>query len=172
MSDEDDDDEYEDDDEEDEPAPAKPAAKPPTPVVPADLRAAITDRHLRFGWWGLFLFAGLGLVLESLNGLRVDYYINVANDTRRHMFTLAHAHGTLLSLVNLAFAFTVSTRFGEGIRNVKTPSACLLAALILLPAGFFTGGLVIYDGDPGLGIVMVPVGALLLIVAALLVVRR
>lgn len=98
--------------------------------------------------------------------------MNVANDTRRHMFTLAHAHGTLLSLVNLAFAFTVGTRFGEGIRNVKTPSACLLGALVLLPAGFFTGGLVIYDGDPGLGIVMVPVGALLLIVAALLVVRR
>jgi hypothetical protein len=169
MSDEEDDDEYEDDNEA-EAAPAKPAAAPVP--APADVRAAITDRHLRFGWWGLFLFAGLGLVLESLNGLRVDYYMNVANDTRRHMFTLAHAHGTLLSLVNLGFAFTVAAPFGERIRNVKTPSACLLGALILLPAGFFTGGLVIYDGDPGLGIVMVPVGALLLIVAALLVVRR
>lgn len=158
----------EDDDEYQEQAPAK----PPSAAAPFDLRAALVDRHLRFGWWGLFVFAGLGLVLESFNGLRVDWYMNVANETRRHMFTLAHAHGTLLSVVNLAFAFTVRTPFGEGIRNLVTPSACLLGALILLPAGFFTGGLVIYDGDPGLGIVMVPVGALLLVVAALLVVRR
>jgi hypothetical protein len=166
MTDDDDDDEYED---EDAPAPPPP---PPPPPAPADLRRAIADRHFRLGWWGIFIFAGLGLVLESLNGLRVDYYMNVANETRRHMFTLAHAHGTLLSLVNLAFAFTLASPFGERLSSVKTPSACLLGALILLPAGFFTGGLVIYDGDPGLGIVMVPVGALLLIIGALLIVRR
>ena len=158
-------------DDEDEEYEDEPTTPPPA-AAPLDLHRALTDRHLRFGWWGLFVFAGLGLVLESLNGLRVDYYMNVANETRRHMFTLAHAHGTLLSLVNLGFAFTLGTPFGARIRNIKTPSACLLGALILLPAGFFTGGLVIYDGDPGLGIVMVPVGALLLIVAALLIVRR
>ena len=88
------------------------------------------------------------------------------------MLTLAHAHGTLLSLVNLAFAATLGSSFGERLSSIKTPSACLLAASILLPAGFFTGGLVIYDGDPGLGIAMVPVGAVVLVVGALLVARR
>jgi hypothetical protein len=165
MTDEDDDDDYEDDDEDER-------ERASTPTTPADLRRATAQRHFRFGWWGIFVFAGLGLVLESLNGLRVDYYMNVANETRRHMFTLAHAHGTLLSLVNLAFALTLASPLGERLDNIKTPSACLLGALILLPAGFFTGGLVIYDGDPGLGIMMVPVGALLLIVSALLIVRR
>jgi hypothetical protein len=170
MSDEEDE-EYEDEDE-DEEDDRSTRASPPPPTTPGDLRRATADRHFRFGWWGIFVFAGLGLVLESLNGLRVDYYMNVANETRRHMFTLAHAHGTLLSLVNLAFALSLASPLGERLGNVKTPSACLLGALILLPAGFFTGGLVIYDGDPGLGIMMVPVGALLLVVAALLIARR
>ena len=39
----------------------------------------------------------------------------------------------------------------------------LLSALILLPGGFFLGGLVIYSGDPGLGILLVPLGALFLL---------
>jgi hypothetical protein len=35
-------------------------------------------------------------------------------------------------------------------------------AAVLLPAGFFLGGIVIYDGDPGLGVWLVPIGAALL----------
>ena len=35
-------------------------------------------------------------------------------------------------------------------------------AAILLPAGFLLGGIVIHDADPGLGVWLVPVGALLL----------
>ena len=129
------------------------------------------SRHFRWGWWGLFAFAVLGLVLESLNGLRVGWYLDVSNDTRRTMFRLAHAHGTLLSIINIVFALSLESRFGRDLRSSKVPSACLLAALVLLPAGFFTGGLVIYDADPGLGIMLVPVGALLFIVGALLVAR-
>ena len=34
---------------------------------------------------------------------------------------------------------------------------------MLLPAGFLLGGLVIHDGDPGIGVLLVPVGALLLL---------
>jgi hypothetical protein len=38
----------------------------------------------------------------------------------------------------------------------------LIWAAILLPVGFFLGGIVIYDGDPGLGVWLVPIGAALL----------
>ena len=34
--------------------------------------------------------------------------------------------------------------------------------------GFLLGGIVIYDGDPGTGILLVPVGAAILLVAVLL----
>jgi hypothetical protein len=37
-----------------------------------------------------------------------------------------------------------------------------------MPVGFFLGGLFVYAGDPGLGILLVPVGGLLLFVAVLL----
>lgn len=147
--------------------------EPETPAAPrGDASRRITaDRHFRFGWWGLFAFASLGLLLESMQGLRVGWYLDVANEARRLMFTLAHAHGTLLSLINLAFALTLETRFGDRLAEPKLPSAILLAASIILPAGFFTGGIVIYDGDPGLGVMLVPVGALLLIAACLMIAR-
>ncbi len=37
-----------------------------------------------------------------------------------------------------------------------------------MPGGFFIGGVSIYAGDPGLGIVLVPVGGVLLFAAVLL----
>jgi len=47
-------------------------------------------------------------------------------------------------------------------------SRCLISSGILLPGGFFLGGIVVCDGDPGLGIMLVPVGGILLFVAVLL----
>jgi hypothetical protein len=41
-------------------------------------------------------------------------------------------------------------------------SLALISAAILMPVGFFLGGIVIYDGDPGLGVWLVPIGAALL----------
>ena len=49
------------------------------------------------------------------------------------------------------------------IRPGAPASWALLWAALLLPAGFFLGGVVIHDGDSGLGILLVPVGALLLL---------
>ena len=48
-------------------------------------------------------------------------------------------------------------------------SRCLLAGTVLLPGGFLLGGVFTFGGDPGLGIFVVPAGAVLLIVAVLLV---
>ena len=63
-------------------------------------------RHIRFGWWSLLVFASAGLVLESLHGFKVRAYLDTSNETRRLMWTLAHAHGTLLALVNVAAGLT------------------------------------------------------------------
>jgi len=128
----------------------------------------LTKRHLRFGWWALLIFLTLGLGLESLHGFKVGLYLNVSNETRRLMWTLAHAHGTLLALVNLGFALTVRLIPEWTARERGIASACLRGATCLLPAGFFLGGTFIYSGDPGLGILLVPVGGLLLLVAAFL----
>ncbi len=118
------------------------------------------DRNLRFGWWSLLVFLSLGGVLETLHGFKIGWYVDVGNETRRLMFTLAHAHGTLLALVNIAAGLTV--RMVERFELRPSVSFALIWAAILLPAGFFLGGIVIYDGDPGLGVWLVPVGAALL----------
>jgi hypothetical protein len=118
------------------------------------------DRNLRFGWWALLVFLSLGGVLETLHGFKIGWYVDVGNETRRLMFTLAHAHGTLLALVNIAAGLT--GRMVERFTLRSSVSFALIWAAILLPAGFFLGGIVIYDGDPGLGVWLVPIGAALL----------
>ncbi len=120
-----------------------------------------SDRNLRFGWWALLAYLTLGLVLEILHGLKVSWYLDVGYETRRMMFTLAHAHGTLLALVNIAAALTV--RAIAGLTLAPFAAHALIAATLLLPGGFLLGGLVTYGGDPGLGIALVPIGALLLV---------
>ena len=127
--------------------------------------------HLRYGWWALLAFLSLGLVLESFHGLKLGFYLDVHNEVRRLMWTLAHAHGALLALVNLVFSFTLQLWPSDGNRYFRA-SRCLLAASFLLPAGFFLGGLFIYEGDPGLGVLLVPVGALLLFIAVFSVARE
>jgi peptidoglycan/LPS O-acetylase OafA/YrhL len=129
----------------------------------------LARRHLRFGWTAVLIFAVLGLALETLHGFKVRAYLDVSNETRRLMWTLAHAHGTLLGLVNVLYAVTVAT-FPDW-RHGTLPSRGLVAAAVLLPAGFFLGGLQPYGGDPGLGILLVPVGALALIAALATLVR-
>lgn len=129
------------------------------------------DRHLRFGWWSLAFFGTLGLVLETLHGFKIGAYLDVSNETRRLMWTLAHAHGTLLGLVHLGFASTIRLADLDPA-GLKPASTSLMAASILLPGGFFLGGIRFYAGDPGIGIALVPVGAVLLIAAAVMVGRQ
>ena len=127
------------------------------------------SRHLRFGWWSILGFLTLGIVLEAMHGFKVGWYLDVSNETRRLMWTLAHAHGTLLGLLNVAFALTcyVLGEKSSGWRRIASP--CLLVASLLLPAGFFLGGIIVYSGDPGRGILLVPPAALLLLCAVVLI---
>jgi hypothetical protein len=130
--------------------------------------ASMVDRHLRAGWWGLAVHIVLGALLELLHAIKSPLYLDAGRDTTRLLLRLAHAHGTLLSLVNIAYALTVRARPGAAR---PLASASLLASLVLLPGGFLLGGLWAHGGDPGLGVVLVPAGALALLVAAIVVAR-
>jgi hypothetical protein len=127
--------------------------------------------HLQVGWWSLLLFLTLGLILESLHGLKVGFYLDVSNSTRRLMWTLTHAHGTLLSILNLVFAMSIRLTPDWKASSRTLASRSLLGALVLIPLGFFLGGVFIYGGDPGLGIILVPPGAFLLFLSVLLTAR-
>ena len=124
-----------------------------------------SDRNLRFGWWSLLVFLSLGGGLEAMHGLKIGWYVDAGNDMRRLMFTLAHAHGTALALVNIVAALTALNI--EGVKLRPSVSLSLIWAGLLFPIGFFLGGIVTYGGDPGMGIWLVPVAAVLLFYAVL-----
>ena len=128
-------------------------------------------RHLRFGWWSLLLFATLGLVLESLHGFKVRAYLDVSNETRRLMWTLAHAHGTLLAIIHIVFGLTLRGGSAPALATQRLISTSLFAASVLLPGGFFLGGVVFYAGDPGVGVLLVPAGGVLLLYAIFRIAR-
>ncbi len=126
---------------------------------------------MKVGWWSLLVFLTLGIGLEILHAWKLGLYLDVSNSTRRLMWTLAHAHGVLLALLHIAFGLTVTWLGAWKPASRRLASRCLLAAGIMMPAGFFLGGVVIYGGDPGLGALLVPPGGLLLFIAVLLTAR-
>jgi hypothetical protein len=129
-------------------------------------------RHLRFGWYALLGFLTLGAVLEGLCGFKVGFYLDVTQESRRLMWRLAHAHGTLLALVNIVFALSLDALRDNEAAGLRVASACLLVGALLIPLGFFGGGVFAHDGDPGLLVLLVPLGALLLFLGVLHVARR
>ena len=132
--------------------------------------AALTRRHVAIGWVMLLVYLSLGMVLEAFHGFKVRWYVDVNNETRRLMWTLAHAHGVLIGLIHIAFAATVHLR-PQAQKQRPLASACLVLAGVLLPGGFLLGGLVIHQGDPGIGVFLTPIGGLLLFAAVAITVR-
>jgi len=113
------------------------------------------------------VFLSLGVALEALHGFKIGWYLDAENETRRLMWTLAHAHGALLGLVHVAFAATLHIAQPSGLAPIFG-SRALMAASVLLPVGFFLGGFGVAGGDPGVGIAFVPLGAIALFSAVLL----
>jgi hypothetical protein len=134
------------------------------------LRRAVARRHHLIGWCLLLLFASLGLFLEVLHGFKLGFYLDPENRLRREMWRLAHAHGTLLALIQIAFAAGLH-QFGRWTAgSLKLASFFLLDAALLIPLGFFLGGLFPSESDPWMGILLVPLGALLLLIAVALII--
>lgn len=142
------------------------ARNPQPPSSDAALGERLVRRHLLQGWGNLLLFTGLGVVLEFLLAFKVSFYVRADHEALRLLWRLAHAHGTLLGLVHLAFAFTLpklpTTAFPQPSGAI---SGCLIAASLLIPGGFFLGGWGASEADPSLAVVLVPCGAALFLLA-------
>jgi hypothetical protein len=134
-----------------------------------ELRRRLARRHHFIGWGGLLVFLSVGALLETLHGFKIGFYLDPQHKLRRELWTLGHAHGTLLALIHIAFAVGL-VHFGRwNAARLRLASFFLLDALLLMPAGFFLGGLTHSESDPALGVLLVPVGAILLFCAVILV---
>jgi hypothetical protein len=133
-------------------APARTNGKTTDPAVP---------KTLRTGWLLLAIALPFGVTLEGLHGFKVQAYL--ASEMRREMWRLAHAHGTLLGILCLVAAVVADAHIPEAIRGRVL--AMVRWGAVLMPLGFFLGGVLNSEGDPSLGILLVPPGALLLVVA-------
>jgi len=124
----------------------------------------MTDRASRralvCGWLLLSIFLPLGLTLEALHALRVPVYFQ--SEMRRELWTLAHAHGNLLGLVCLVFS-VVAERVIPDERVRRSVSRWITGGAVLMPVGFFLGGVLNSEGDPSPGILLVPLGASMLL---------
>ena len=131
-----------------------------TTTAPAPADQAIR-KTLRTGWLLLAISLPFGVTLEALHAFKVQAYLG--SEMRREMWRLAHAHGTLLGILCLVFAAVAETYVAASIR--ARVATMIRWGAGLMPLGFFLGGILNSEGDPSLGIVLVPAGALLLVVA-------
>jgi hypothetical protein len=119
-------------------------------------------RTLRTGWILLAISLPLGVTLEALHAFKVRSFLE--SDVRREMWRLAHAHGTLLGILLIAFA-AVADRHLAPLEARARVARHLRFGAVLMPLGFFLAGILNREGDPSFGIALVPIGALFLLVA-------
>lgn len=136
---------------------------------PSDRSAATTAeiaalKSLRNGFTALLLFVAGGLTLEFLHLIKAPWYLE--SHLRRELWVLAHAHGALLALFNLAYA-ALLPRLAAAARA----GVWLRWGAALVPAGFLLGGIGNSEGDPSLAIVLTPIGALAVLIALTLCVK-
>jgi len=119
----------------------------------------------RHGFTLLFGSACLGFGLEAAHAFKLSSYLDVP--LRRELLTLAHAHGVGLSLVLLAYAASgpgrargSSTREQAQQQESAAQQRLLSFGCLLVPLGFALASIDLHESDPGVGIVLVPLGAL------------
>src|SRR6185369_17623632 len=130
-------------------------------AAPVKTNDPAVRKTLRTGWLLLAISLPFGVTLEALHGFKVQAYL--ASDMRREMWRLAHAHGTLLGILCLVSAALADAHVPQAIR--PRVMAMIRWGAVLMPLGFFLGGVLNSEGDPSLGILLVPLGALALVVA-------
>ena len=110
------------------------------------------------GWLGLAIFMAFGLLFEGLIGYRSPAYLN--DMMRRELFRLAHAHGTILSLVLL-----IADQYLHS-RELQIPQPALLLlriGAVIMPLGFLFGGIWHTETDPHFLVILSPIGGVMLI---------
>ena len=110
------------------------------------------------GFVGIAVWMTFGLLLEGLIGYKIPAYLQ--DELRRELFRLAHAHGTLLSLLLLVAALAID-RFNITVPRIA--QLLLRVGVVVLPLGFLVAGVWHYESDPGIAIWLVPFAAVLII---------
>jgi len=116
------------------------------------------------GWFSLAIFMAFGLLFEGLIGYRSPAYLN--DMMRRELFRLAHAHGTILSLVLLIAAEYLNSR------DIEIPRPAVLSLRIgaaIMPLGFLLGGIWHTETDPNFLVILSPIGGVMLIFAIVVI---
>lgn len=111
----------------------------------------------RVGWTSLVAWACVGLALEGAHGLKLSSYLDDA--LTRELCTLGHAHGVGLALVTILVA-------EHGLARVTSARPVALAtsfAAIVVPLAFALSAIGHPEGDPGVVVWLVPIGALALL---------
>ena len=125
-----------------------------------------SERHLRLSLGLVATFLAMGLWLEAMYGLRARGWID--DSLRREFLRLAHAHGTLLGLLNVGLAWGMARLDTPGVWATRIRQAALAGA-VLVPLGFAGGGLWHGPTDPGPLVLVVPAGAMMLLASVLAV---
>lgn len=122
--------------------------------------------HLRAAVGLAAAFLAMGLWLEAMIGLRAAGWVD--DPLRREFLRLGHAHGGVLSLLNVALAWAME--------RLRTPDAWAkrirIAALLgaaLVGLGFIGGALWHGPTDPGPLVLVVPAGAMMLLASTVAV---
>lgn len=125
---------------------------------PIEQGSPVKINKARLAWFSLLFWMSAGLLFEGLIGFRAPVYLQ--DPVRRELFRLAHAHGTLLSILLLV----VNLYLLKGIISPpKIAVRALQAGVIIMPLGFLLGGAWHYESDPGPLIFLAPIGGLLII---------
>ncbi len=116
-------------------------------------------RSKRFGWTSLLVWALAGLAIEAALGWKLPWLLD--DELARTLLRLGHAHGVGLSLVAIAHEALAAPLFPAGDRRALRS---VQAASVLVPLGFLGSALGHPEGDPSVVVLLVPLGALALLV--------
>lgn len=120
---------------------------------------AAGDAGLVFqGMIGIAVWMSFGLLLEGLIAFRIPDYLSDA--ITREMFRLAHAHGTLLSLVLVVVGLAWKAGF---VSVAPIANWMLRIGSVAMPVGFMLGGIGNSVNDPSPLVFLAPIGGLMLI---------
>ncbi len=131
-------------------------------------RDASTATCLAAGWTLVTVSLAGGLLLESFHLVKLPSYLDI--HLRRELWTLAHAHGTLLGAIAVLFGISAERLLPDPVVRARAARLVLWGA-VLVPFGFLGGGIANAEGDPSLAILLVPAGGLLLLLGLGLLAR-
>ena len=119
--------------------------------------------HRAIGWTMLLVWLLFGMLLEMLHGFKLSAYL--LDEIRREFWSLAHFHGVAFGILHLIYVRWADADELSAAQR-KTASRLLIWGSLLMPLGFFLGGAWHFEGDPGVGIFLAPIGGVMILVLA------